>query len=300
MAEAETGRMSAVRAEHEAHPRRRRRASKPGAPAPASDKRDDEQSDERNDKQSETEGASRLLPRPHLSVWTRLAMKLLGRLARHELKKLVGGGGGPLGKAVEALSNHGEALANSGEALAKPAAALAKPAAALAKPAAALEKRGDGLALGDLRPALPMQEAVDIAVPLKFAWERWMELEFLPEGVDRVVEIERDGSELRGRLDGAQRDWRAEILDEREQESFAWQSTQGSDCAGLVTFHSLSARLTRLELTLDVVPCGLGDAAVLLSHLAHARARRDLRRLKAELELVSPDVYARDEATSSR
>ncbi len=68
-----------------------------------------------------------------------------------------------------------------------------------------------------------------------------MALEFLPEGVHTVVEIERDGDELFGRTSGLRpTDWAAEILDEREQESFAWQSHEGSDCAGLATFHDLS------------------------------------------------------------
>jgi uncharacterized membrane protein len=127
-----------------------------------------------------------------------------------------------------------------------------------------------------------------------------MQLRFLPEGVDRVVEIEREDGELRGQLDGvAGGEWIAEVLDERERESFAWKSTEGSDCAGLVTFHSLSERLTRIELTLDVVPRHAKDSALLLTHIAGRRARGDLQRFKADLELVSPDVYADDEPASS-
>jgi uncharacterized membrane protein len=149
--------------------------------------------------------------------------------------------------------------------------------------------------LSSLASRLPIQCSIDVAVPVEFAWRAWSELHFLPEGVDRVIDIERDGDQLSGRLAGITgREWRAEITDEREAESFAWRSTEGSDCAGLVTFHRLSDRLTRIELDLDVVPVTAVASLALLAHLAHWRTVAELRRLKAGLEFVSPDAYADD------
>ena len=139
---------------------------------------------------------------------------------------------------------------------------------------------------------LPIQRSVDVAVPLQIAWEEWLELDSLPEGVDTVSDIERDGDTLIGHIEGPRsRDWEAEIIDEREQQSFAWQSNEGSDCAGLVTFHALSDRLTRLELNLDVVPTGVGETLKLSTHLADHRAETELRRFKARVELINPDEY---------
>ena len=69
------------------------------------------------------------------------------------------------------------------------------------------------------------------------------------------------------------------------------RSQRGSDCAGLVTFHPLSERLTRLELQLDVVPSRLTEAAALALHLADHRAETELRIFKARLETISPDEY---------
>jgi uncharacterized membrane protein len=107
-----------------------------------------------------------------------------------------------------------------------------------------------------------------------------------------VVDVEREGDRLVGHLDGATaRDWEAEIIDERENESFAWRSCEGSDSAGLVTFHELSERLTRIELNLDVVPVDLLEAASLAVRLADHRVETELRRFKANVELLNPDVY---------
>lgn len=153
----------------------------------------------------------------------------------------------------------------------------------------------DAAALNSLTPRLPIQQSIDVAVPLEFAWQAWTELHFLPEGVGRVVDITREGDELTGRLVGVPaRSWRAEVQDERDGESFAWLSNEGSDCAGLVTFHRLSDRLTRIELDLDVVPTNVTETVLLLTHLAHRRTSAEMRRMKAGLEFVSPDVYAGD------
>ncbi len=144
---------------------------------------------------------------------------------------------------------------------------------------------------------LPIQRSVDIAVPLRVAWEEWLAFESLPEGARTVSDIERDGNVLSGRTDGPRpASWEAEILDERAQQSFAWQSHQGSDCAGLITFHRLSDRLTRVELNLDIVPTSLAEAAQLSTRIADRRAEAELRRFKARLELINPDLYEDDAA----
>lgn len=139
---------------------------------------------------------------------------------------------------------------------------------------------------------LPIQVAVDVAVPLEFAWEEWMTFENMTEGVHRIEDVERDGDRLYGKTAAPlSADWEAEIVDEREQQSFAWRSVQGSDCAGLATFHRLSERLTRIELDLDVLPTRPGETLTLSLHLAHRRAETELRRFKARLEFINPDVY---------
>ena len=66
---------------------------------------------------------------------------------------------------------------------------------------------------------------------------------------------------------------------------------EGTDVAGLATFHQLSDRLTRIELDLDVVPTNPTEAMAMALHLAHRRAEADLRRFKAHVEFISPDAY---------
>ncbi len=139
----------------------------------------------------------------------------------------------------------------------------------------------------------PIQAAVDAAVPSRVAWQEWIRLEWLPEGVDSVVDVQDNGDgELTGHLRGdGGRDWAATILDEREEDSFAWESVRGSDCAGLITFRALGDQLTQIQLTLDVRPVTIAQAVALSTRLADRRAAADLRRFKARLELIHPDEY---------
>lgn len=147
-----------------------------------------------------------------------------------------------------------------------------------------------------LSKRLPIQVSVDVAVPLSFAWDEWMTFEWMTEGVHRIVDVERDGDQLFGQLAGPRSvDWEADVVDEREEQSFAWRSVAGSDCAGLVTFHRLSDRLTRLELDLDVLPTNPAEAASLALRLGRRRAEAELRRFKAHVEFINPDVYESDE-----
>jgi uncharacterized membrane protein len=126
-----------------------------------------------------------------------------------------------------------------------------------------------------------------------------MRLQQLPEGIHRITDIERDGDELVGNVAGANgAEWLAEVLDERRLQSFAWHSYEGSDCAGLLTFHRLSKRLTRLELSLDVVPVSVAQVAALTTRIADHHAEADLRRFKARLERISPDEYEPAKADS--
>lgn len=152
----------------------------------------------------------------------------------------------------------------------------------------------DGTPLMARIRSVPIQCSIDIAVPVDVSYAKWMELEFLPEGTHRVERIKRRGNRLKGQIAGAlaqHSGWTAEIREERPDESFAWRSLKGSDCLGLVTFHSLAERLTRIELELDVVPVRPAQAFELLVHVADRRAEIELRKFKAALERISPDDY---------
>lgn len=150
----------------------------------------------------------------------------------------------------------------------------------------------------------PIQASVDVAAPLSVVWSEWMSFEWFTEGIHNIADVERDGDELTGEVCAPhERDWRAEIVDEREEQAFAWRSTDGTDCAGLVTFHKLGDRLTRIEADLDVMPTNPAETFLLTLPIPARRAERQLQLFKAHVEFINPDVYetqdSDDEQTES-
>jgi uncharacterized membrane protein len=196
------------------------------------------------------------------------------------------------------LASHGQELTSQGQRLASEVPSRAQDA----WPLALALLPGAAYSAARLRAShrLPIQCSVDVAVPIEVVYDEWTALEFLPEGGHCVTDIERtDDGQLSGKIDGGLRsiDWEAEILDERDCESFAWRSHEGSDCAGLITFHQLAERLTRLELQLDVLPVRSWEAIALSLDRADRRAEAQLRRFKARLETMSPDAYKDSQET---
>jgi uncharacterized membrane protein len=139
----------------------------------------------------------------------------------------------------------------------------------------------------------PIQADIDVAVPVQVAWDQWMALEWVPDSAGAITGLRRGrNGELRGKLRNER--WAAEVTEVHEPHSFAWRTKRGSDCVGLITFHPLSDWLTRIELSLDAKPLALGQAAALAGHRADRRTAAELRRFKAQLELISPDDYGED------
>lgn len=222
-------------------------------------------------------------PKPTAKAAAKPAAKVAGKAAKATAKRAVKPTGGPVSRLAR------KALLKAVKAVGR--RALGAGEGAVRSLAGELPEMRHRALEAALDRRLPIQVSIDIAVPVAIVWDEWITLESLFEGVDRIVDIERDGDQLFGRIAGRDRDWEAEINDERPCQSFAWRSYEGSDCAGLVTFHSLSERLTRVEIDLDVVPTGPAQAMAFASHLAHRRAQSELRRFKAKLEFINPDVY---------
>jgi hypothetical protein len=124
-----------------------------------------------------------------------------------------------------------------------------------------------------------------------------MSFEWFTEGIHNIEHVERDGDDLTGQIAAPhERDWSAEIVDERDEQAFAWRSGEGTDCAGLITFHKLSDRLTRVEADLDVLPTNPAEAFLLTLPIPARRAERQLQLFKAHVEFINPDVYETEDS----
>jgi uncharacterized membrane protein len=132
-----------------------------------------------------------------------------------------------------------------------------------------------------------IQESVDVNVPVRTAYNQWTQFEDFPafmEGVEEVKQITDTRLRWRAEIAGVEREWEAEIDEQRPDERIAWHAIDGPKNAGVVTFHRLDDSKTRIMLQLEFEPDDAlektGDALGLVKR----RARGDLERFKEFIE----------------
>ena len=142
---------------------------------------------------------------------------------------------------------------------------------------------------------MPVQQAVDVAVPIETAYNQWTQFEDWTEFMHRVTRVTQEDEctvSFATKIWTRTREFDAEIVTQRPDERIKWRVSQGITHTGVVTFHELAPRLTRIELNVDVEPGGLIEKAARgMRHVKRA-ARADLHRFKAYIEMQEQETGA--------
>ena len=135
---------------------------------------------------------------------------------------------------------------------------------------------------------MPIQQSVDVAVPIEEAYDQWTRFEEWPEfmhRVDSVQQVDDSTVHISTKVWGITKEFEAEIVEQRPDERIEWHSEDGLMNSGVVTFHSLAPRLTRIEVTMDVKPDSLVEKAGRGMRFTKRAVRGDLHRFKAYVEM---------------
>jgi uncharacterized membrane protein len=135
---------------------------------------------------------------------------------------------------------------------------------------------------------MPIQQSVDVAVPIKIAYNRWTLFEDWPEFMHRFESVDQvDATTLSftTKMWGITRQFEAEIVEQRPDQRIEWNVTEGPSHTGVVTFHQLADRLTRIEVSLDFEPHGMFEKMARGMRFTKRAVRADLHRFKALIEL---------------
>jgi uncharacterized membrane protein len=142
---------------------------------------------------------------------------------------------------------------------------------------------------------MPVQQSVDVAVPIETAYNQWTQFEDWPRFMHRVTRVfQQDDCSVSfaTRIWGKTKRFTAEIETQRPDERIKWRVSHGIAHTGVVTFHALAPRLTRIELGLDVAPGSLLEKTARgMRHVKRA-ARADLHRYKALIEMQERETGA--------
>jgi uncharacterized membrane protein len=142
---------------------------------------------------------------------------------------------------------------------------------------------------------LPIQCSVDVAVPAEVAYDQWTQFEDFPEFMHRVERIEQKDDETvvwHENVWGVRRSWEAQIVEQVPDERIAWRSDSRGGHSGVVTFHELSDRLTRVELNVDLQPQGLFEKMASGMRFHRRALKTDLQRFKAFVEMRNEETGA--------
>jgi uncharacterized membrane protein len=137
-----------------------------------------------------------------------------------------------------------------------------------------------------------IHEYVDVAVPLKSAYNQWTQFAGLPSMTKGVKSVEQDKDDVTTwavKIGPKKAKWTAQIVEQIPDERIAWQSKSGPKHRGVVTFHRLSGNLTRVQVDMEVTPQGLLTRLGMALGSVRRRARRDLALFQHNLELAGEE-----------
>jgi uncharacterized membrane protein len=132
-----------------------------------------------------------------------------------------------------------------------------------------------------------IQDSIDVDVPVTTAYNQWTQVESFPAfmfGVERVSQITETRTHWRTRVAGAEREFDAEITEQHPDERIAWRTVDGVHHSGVVTFHRLDDRRTRIMLQLEFAPEGIIEKAGAALGVLGRQTEGDLARFKEFIE----------------
>ncbi|MEU6060850.1 SRPBCC family protein [Streptomyces sp. NPDC047097] len=133
-----------------------------------------------------------------------------------------------------------------------------------------------------------VEESVEVRVPVRTAYNQWTQFESFPEFMEGVERIEQRSDTLTHwvtKVDGAVREFDAEITEQIPDERVAWTTVAGeARQAGVVTFHRIDDTTTKIMLQMDFEPDGLKETVGDKLGVVKRQIIGDLKRFKGFIE----------------
>ena len=132
-----------------------------------------------------------------------------------------------------------------------------------------------------------IEQSIEVDVPVRTAYNQWTQFETFPQfmdGVDSVRQLDDTHLHWVADIAGVRREWDAEITEQTPDQRIAWRATDGTENAGVVTFHHLSDDTTRVMLQLEFDPEGFVEHAGDALGFVRSRTKGDLERYKSFVE----------------
>ncbi len=142
---------------------------------------------------------------------------------------------------------------------------------------------------------MPVQQSVDIGLPIETVYNQWTQFEQWPNFMHRVTRVTQEDDctvSFATKIWGKTKEFKAEIQTQRPNERIKWRVSEGMTHTGVVTFHELGPNLTRVMLGFDIDPGSLLEKFARGARHVKRAARGDLHRFKAYIEMAEHETGA--------
>ena len=140
-----------------------------------------------------------------------------------------------------------------------------------------------------------IEESIQVHAPLRAVYDQWTQFEEFPKFMEGIKEVRQtDATHLHwvAAFAGHEHEWDAVISEQRPDERIAWTNTDGTDNAGVVTFHRIDDDRTQVMVQMDFVPEGVVEKLGNALGVPDRRVKGDLARFKELME--SSDHHTAD------
>jgi uncharacterized membrane protein len=144
------------------------------------------------------------------------------------------------------------------------------------------------------RKSMNIEEAIDVGVPLREAYNRWTQFGEFSKWSKAVQTVSQDDptkSSWNAKIFLSKRNWNAKVTEQIPDDKIAWTSDGPKGTVdGVVTFHELAPNLTRVLLALEYHPAGLFEKTGNIWRAVGRRARLDLKLYRRFAMMTDEDV----------
>jgi len=134
---------------------------------------------------------------------------------------------------------------------------------------------------------LPIIRSIDVAAPIDTVYDQWTQFEEMASFMHRTEAVEQQEPETvvwHENIWGRKRLWNVVIEEQIPKERIQWKIEGGGEGIGVITFHELAPRLTRIEVVFDWQPKGIVEKLGSGLRVHKRAAKTDLYRFKAFVE----------------
>jgi hypothetical protein len=142
---------------------------------------------------------------------------------------------------------------------------------------------------------MPVQQSMDIGLPIETVYNQWTQFEEWPKFMHRVTRVTQENEctvSFSVKIWGKTKEFTAKIETQRPNDRIKWKTTQGMTHTGVVVFRELGPNLTRVMLSFDVAPGGLLEKYARGTRYIKRAARADFHRLVAFIEMLEQETGA--------